>query len=248
MPLSEDYRISIKILKSRWWITIVKLQKMIDKEQITQVLKILKKSQSGVRKTTLNREAKENKNYSPYQTLISCLLSLRAKDEVTEVISEELFKIAKTPKEMLKIPEEQLKKIIFSSGHYNKKAEAIRYVSRELISRFNSQVPQTREELMSIKHIGPKTANIVLAFCFNKPVIPVDIHCHRIPNRLNWIKTKTPEQSEIALMEIIPKEYWSDFNGIFVLFGKTVCLPVSPLCSNCPIKNYCKRIGVKTSR
>jgi len=221
---------------------------MAKREEIVKVLKILKKSQKGIRKTTLNRESKESKRYSPYQTLISCLLSLRAKDEVTEVVSEELFKIAKTPEEMLKIPKVKLKRIIFSSGHYNKKAEAIRHVSRELIERFNSKVPETREELMSIKHIGPKTANIVLAFSFGKEVIPVDIHCHRIPNRIGWIKTKTPEQSEIALMEIIPKKHWADFNGIFVLFGKTICTPVSPFCSKCPIRKYCKRIGVKTSR
>jgi len=221
---------------------------MANTQQITKVLEILKKYQSGVRKTTLNRESKDSKRYSPYQTLISCLLSLRAKDEVTEIISEELFKIADTPEEMLKIPEQKLKKIIFSSGHYNKKAEAIRHVSRELIEKFSSKVPDTREELLSIKHIGPKTANIVLAFCFDKPYIPIDTHCHRIPNRIGWIKTKNPDQTEIALMEILPKEYWADFNGIFVLFGKTVCLPVSPLCSNCPIRDYCKRVGVNKSR
>jgi endonuclease-3 len=221
---------------------------MATKQQISKVLEILKKYQEGTRKTTLNREAKDSKRYSPYQTLISCLLSLRAKDEVTEIISEDLFKIAKTPEEMLKIPEKRLKEIIFSSGHYNKKAEAIRHVSKELIEKFDSKVPQTREELESIKHIGPKTANIVLAFSFGKEVLPIDTHCHRIPNRIGWIKTKNPEQSEIALIEIIPKEYWADFNGIFVLFGKTVCLPVSPLCSTCPIKDYCKKVNVKTNR
>jgi len=217
-------------------------------EEISKVIEILKDYLSQYRKTTLNRESKDSKRYSPYQTLISCLLSLRAKDEVTEVISENLFKIAKTPEEMLKIPEKELKKIIFKSGHYNRKAEAIYSVSKELIERFNSQVPKTREELESIKYIGPKTANIVLAFSFNKPVIPVDTHVNRIPNRIGWIKTKTPEQSELALMEIIPKQYWSDFNGIFVLFGKKVCLPVSPLCSTCPINKYCKRVGVKNHR
>jgi len=221
---------------------------METKQQISKVLELLKKSQEGVRKTTLNREGKDTKNFTPYQTLISCLLSLRAKDEVTEVISKELFKYAKTPEEMLKIPEKQLKKIIFSSGHYNKKAEAIYHVSRELIGKFNSKVPETREELESIKHIGPKTANIVLAFSFGKEVIPVDTHVHRVPNRLGWIKTKTPEESEVELMKILPKEYWSDINGIFVLFGKTVCLPVSPLCSTCPISKFCKKVNVKTSR
>jgi endonuclease-3 len=221
---------------------------MASQKQIVKVLEILKKFQSGARKTTLNREAKENKSYSPYQTLISCLLSLRAKDETTERISRDLFKVAKTPEDMLKIPEEKLKEIIFSSGHYNRKAEAIRHVSRELINKFNSKVPDTREELLSIKHIGPKTANIVLAFSFNKPYIPVDVHVHVVANRLGWIKTKNAEKSEVELMKILPRKYWKEINGILVLFGKKICDTRSPWCSKCPIRKYCKRVGVKKSR
>ena len=221
---------------------------MPNTKQIIQVLKILENFQKGTRKTTLNREAKEEKNYTPYQTLISCILSLRAKDEITEVISEKLFKIARTPQEMLKIPQKKLEKIIFSSGYYRNKAKTIKHISKEILERFNNQVPETREELMSIKGIGPKTANIVLAFSFNKPVIPVDVHVHVLANRLGWVKTKTPEQTEIALMKVLPKKYWIEINGIFVLFGKTICVPVSPKCSKCPIRNYCKRIGVKKSR
>jgi endonuclease-3 len=221
---------------------------MATKPQISKVLEILKKFQEGTRKTTLNRESRDTKRYSPYETLISCLLSLRAKDETTEIISENLFKVANTPEQMLKIPEKELKKIIFSSGHYNKKAEAIMHVSRELIEKFGSKVPDTYEDLISIKHIGPKTANIVLCFSFNKQVIPVDTHVHRIPNRLGWIKTKNPEKSEKELEKILPKKYWSDINGIFVLFGKTVCVPISPFCSKCPINKYCKRVNVKKSR
>ncbi|MBM3247774.1 endonuclease III, partial [Candidatus Pacearchaeota archaeon] len=156
-------------------------------QEISETIEILKEYLKDERKTTLNREGKDTKNFTPYQTLISCLLSLRAKDEVTEKISEDLFKVAKTPEEMLKLDEKKLKEIIFSSGHFNKKAEAIRHVSRELIEKFNSQVPQTHEELLSIKHIGPKTANIVLCFAFDKEFIPVDTHVHRIPNRLGWL-------------------------------------------------------------
>jgi endonuclease-3 len=221
---------------------------MVNKQEISRVIELLQKYLSPYRKTTLNREAKDKKRYSPYQTLISCILSLQAKDEITEVISEELFTIAKTPEEILKIPQQRLEKIIFSSGYYRVKAKTIKHISKELITRFNSKVPQTKEELMSIKGIGPKTANIVLAFSFNKPVIPVDTHVNRIPNRIGWIKTKNPEQSEIALMEVIPKKYWADFNGIFVLFGKKVCLPVSPSCSQCPIKDFCRKVSVKTFR
>lgn len=221
---------------------------MDKQKQISKTLEILKKYQKNTRKTTLNRESKDTKNYSPYETLISCLLSLRAKDEITEIISNDLFKIANTPKKMLEIPISKLKKIIFKSGHYNKKAEAIRHVSKELIEKYNSKVPETYEKLISIKHIGPKTANIVLCFCFNKNVIPVDTHVHRIPNRLGWIKTKTAEKSEGELMKVVPRKYWSDINGIFVLFGKTICVPISPFCSKCPIRQHCKRINVKTSR
>jgi endonuclease-3 len=220
-------------------------------KEIAQIIKLLKYSQTGIRKTTLNRESKErkdNKRYTPYQTLISCLLSLRAKDKTTEKISKELFKIAKNPNEMIGIPEQRLKKIIFSSGHYNKKAGAIISVSKEIIERFNGEVPSTKEELMSIKHIGPKTANIVLCFSFNKRVIPIDTHCHRIPNRIGLVSTKTPEETEKELMKILDKRYWRDFNGIFILFGKTICLPVSPKCSICPIKKFCDRIGINKSR
>jgi endonuclease-3 len=149
---------------------------------------------------------------------------------------------------MLQLEEEKLKEIIFSSGHYNKKAEAIRYVSKEILEKFSGRVPETKEELLSIKHIGPKTANIVLCFSFGKKVIPVDTHVHRIPNRLGWLKTKTPEQTEIELMNLLPEEYWTEINGIFVLFGKTICLPVSPKCSECPINKFCKKVGVERSR
>ena len=217
-------------------------------QELINVLELLKKSQEGVRKTTLNRESKDSKRYSPYQTLISCILSLQAKDEITEVISEELFRIAKTPEEMLKLPLKKLEKIIFSSGYYHNKAKTIRHISQELIDKFDSQVPDTREALMSIKGIGPKTANIVLAFSFGKDYIPVDVHVHITSNRLGWVKTKYPEQTEIALMEILPKKYWREINGILILFGKQICDTRSPWCSKCPISKYCEKVGVKKSR
>ena len=138
--------------------------------------------------------------------------------------------------------------IIFSTGHYHKKAVALKSVSKDLIEQFNSKVPSTQEELLSIKHIGPKTANIVLNFAYNQPYIPVDTHCHRIPNRLGWVKTKTAEKTEIELMKILPKKYWKEFNGIFVLFGRTTCVPISPFCSKCPIKKHCPKINVIKSR
>ncbi len=218
---------------------------MASAKQISKIIEIIKKSQRGLRKTTLNREAE---TYSPYQTLVSCLLSLRAKDETTEKISQALFRTARTPKAMLKIPRKRLEKIIFSSGHYRRKAEALRHVSQQLIERFNSRVPDTREELESIKHIGPKTANIVLAFSFGKQYIPVDIHVHIVSNRLGWIKTKTAEKSEVELMKVLPRKHWREINGVLVLFGKQICETRSPRCSICPVREYCPKIGVKKSR
>jgi len=216
--------------------------------QISQTLELLKKTQHGIRKTTLNREAKETKNFTPFQTLISCLLSLRAKDETTEKISQELFKIADTPQKILNLPQKKLEKIIYSSGYYKNKAKAIKKTSQQILEDYGGNVPNTKEELLKLYGVGPKTANIVLCFAFNKKVIPVDTHVNRIPNRLGWVRTKTPEQTEIELMKILPKKYWTEINGIFILFGKTICLPVSPKCSICQIRKYCKRVGVKKSR
>lgn len=211
---------------------------------IEPIMKILEKK-FPVSKTTLN---KMRKNPNAFKILISCLLSLRTQDKNTDIVSKKLFAVAQTPKEILALPLKKLEKLIFSSGHYRKKARTLKHVSKVLLEEFDGKVPKTREELMSIKGIGPKTANIVLAFAFGKKVLPIDTHCHRIPNRLGWIKTKTPEQTESALNQILPKKYWTDFNSIFVQFGKTICQPVSPLCSTCPINQYCPRIGVTKSR
>jgi endonuclease-3 len=209
------------------------------------IMKKLKKIYPSTEMTTLNRMRKKP---DAFKVLISCLLSLRARDENTEKVSKQLFEVVNTPEELAKIPLPKLEKIIFSSGHYKKKARTLHSVSRELIERFNSKVPNKKEELLSIKGVGPKTANIVLAFAFNQPVIPVDTHVHRIPNRLGWVKTKKPEQTEEELMKILPKIYWADFNAIFVQFGRDICQPVSPKCSICPINRYCKKIGVQRSR
>jgi endonuclease III len=195
--------------------------------------------------TTLNNMRDES---DAFKILISCLLSLRARDENTEKVSEKLFAVADTPEKIIKIPIEKLEKIIFSSGHYRKKARVLQHVSNELIQKFNSQVPATKDELLSIKGIGPKTANIVLAFAFNQLVLPIDTHCHRIPNRLGWLKTKTPEQTEKKLEKILPKKYWREFNSTFVQFGREICQPVSPRCSQCPVEKFCPRINVKKSR
>jgi endonuclease III len=212
---------------------------------ISKEMEILAKYFQHTDRTTLNSLRHKG---DPYKILIGCLLSLRAKDETTNRITDELFNKISTPQELLKVSDKELKKIIFSTGHFNKKCVSLKSVSKELIEKYDSKVPKTREELISIKHIGPKTANIVLNIAYNQQVLPIDTHCHRIPNRLGWIKTKNAEESEFALMKVLPKQYWIDFNALFVLFGKTICVPISPKCSECPISKHCPRINVEKSR
>jgi len=214
-------------------------------KNISQIMKILTKIYFSSNKTTLN---KMRKKPDPFKILISCLLSLRTQDKNTETASRKLFAVADTPKEIIRLPIQKLEKLIFSSGHYKKKARTLKHVSKVLIEKHNGKVPKTREELLKIKGIGPKTSNIVLAFAFGKLVIPVDVHVNRIPNRIGWIKTKTPEQTEKELEKILPKKYWREFNAIFVQFGQTICQPISPWCSKCFINKYCKKVGVKRSR
>ncbi len=214
-------------------------------KNIPKIIKILSKKYSSSSKTTLNRMRKKP---NAFKILISCLLSLRARDENTEKVSKQLFAVADTPEKISKLPIKKLEKLIFSSGHYHKKAKTLKHVSKELIKKFNSSVPSTQEELLSIKGIGPKTANIVLAFAYNQLVLPIDTHCHRVPNRLGWVKTKTAEQTEKELVKTLPKKYWKEFNAIFVQFGKEICQPISPWCSKCPLNKYCSKINVIKSR
>ncbi len=196
-------------------------------------------------RTTLNSM---RKNPNAFKILISCLLSLRTQDKNTEKVSKILFAVADTPEKILKLSDKKLEKLIYSSGHYKKKAKTLKHVSKVLIEEHNGRVPDKKEELLEIKGIGPKTANIVLAFAYGQIVIPVDVHVHVIANRLGWVKTKTPEQTEKELERVLPKKYWKEINAILVLFGKEICDTRSPKCSQCPVRRYCPRIGVVHSR
>ncbi|HRN77979.1 MAG TPA: endonuclease III [Candidatus Dependentiae bacterium] len=184
----------------------------------------------------------------PYLVLVSCVLSLRTKDTISLPSSLELFKHAKTPQAMLKLPLKTVEKLIYPTGFYRTKAKNIHAMSKEILERFNGQVPHTKDELMSLPGVGSKTANLVLADGFGIPAICVDTHVHRISNRLGLIKTKTVEQTEKALQQILPKEYWSEWNKLLVMWGQNVCVPISPFCSRCAIADLCPRVGVKKSR
>jgi len=215
-------------------------------KNIPHVIKILRKWSIPYGLPTLRSTHKEK---DPFKTLIACLLSLRTQDKNTGKTSAALFKVADTPEKILKISIKQLEKLIYSSGYYRNKAKTIKHVSKVILEEYGGKVPSSTDELIKIKGIGRKTAAITRVFGFGKAdCIPTDVHVHVIANRLGWVKTKTPEQTEQELMKIVPKMYWFELNTLFVLFGKNICITISPLCSKCPIRKYCKRAGVKRSR
>ena len=184
----------------------------------------------------------------PYLVLISCILSLRTKDKTTIDACDRLFPKADTPQAMLKLSHARIAKLIYPVGFYNTKAKTIREISARILKDFRGKVPRTPEGLLSLKGVGLKTANLVLGLGYHIPAICVDTHVHRIPNRLGWIKTKTPEESEEALKQIIPRRLWIELNTILVTFGQNICLPVSPWCSRCAVGRACPRIGVRICR
>lgn len=184
----------------------------------------------------------------PYKVLISCLLSLRTRDEVTAQATKRLFERATTPEEMVRLTKEEIEAAIYPVGFYHRKAAQILELSRTLIERYNSRVPDELEELLKLKGVGRKTANIVLTMGYNKPGVAVDTHVHRISNRLGVVATRTPNQTEFALRAILPQKYWIIFNDLLVMHGQTICTPISPKCSICPITKYCKRVGVTRFR
>ncbi len=218
----------------------------MDTKTFLKVLDILEKEYPKWNAPVVTLLAQHTKD--PYKVLISTIISLRTKDEVTAKASERLFKLADNPFDMVKLSEEQIAKAIYPAGFYKNKAKTILEVSKTLIEKYNGKVPDKLEELLKLKGVGRKTANLVLSLAFGKPAICVDIHVHRICNRLGFVKTKTPEETEFELMKKVPKKYWSKINNLLVAFGQTICKPVSPLCSKCPVEKYCEKVGVERSR
>jgi len=184
----------------------------------------------------------------PYLVLIGTLLSLRTKDEVTEKAMKRLTKNAKTPQALLNIHEEELQKLIYPVGFYRNKSRTLRDVSEIIIRKYGGRVPDSIDELLTIKGIGRKTANLVITEGFGKPGICVDTHVHRISNRLGIVSTKNPHKTEMSLRKILPKQYWIRYNTLLVTFGKRVCKPISPLCTTCLLSKICKKVGVGTHR
>ena len=184
----------------------------------------------------------------PFKILISCILSLRTQDKTTGDASARLFELASTPEALSRLSLKTIERAIYPVGFYRVKAGTIKDISREIIGKYHSRVPDTLEELLALKGVGRKTANLVLTRGFNKYGICVDTHVHRITNRWGLATTKSPNDTELALREILPKRFWKDLNGILVAFGQNICQPVSPFCSRCRIRSACDQRGVVRRR
>ncbi len=219
---------------------------MITDKNIDEVIEKVKESIKNFEKPALEKFNKKLKD--PYWILISCLLSLRTKDTITEEVTEKLYKIARTPQQILKLPLKKLKKIIYKTGFYNNKAKTIKKVTEKILYDFNGRVPDTLEKLLLLPGVGRKTANLVLTEGFNKIGICVDTHVHKIFNRWGYVRTKTPDETEIILRQKLPKKYWKKINNYLVTFGQNICLSISPFCSKCVINKKCPKIGIRKNR
>ncbi len=177
---------------------------------------------------------------NPYLVLIGCILSLRTNDKTTYPATLRMLKLAKTPEEMMRVNIEDLEKAIYPVGFYKNKAKQILELSRQIVEELKGQVPNEIDELVKFNGVGRKTANLVLAKGFNKPAICVDVHVHRIFNRIGYVNTKTPEETEFALRKKLPIKYWLDINTLMVTLGQNICKPIKPNCAACPISKYCQ--------
>jgi endonuclease-3 len=213
---------------------------------IHAIVRTLKREVRRWDPTAVGQVAEDSRD--PFRILISCLLSLRTKDEVTGQASARLFARAHTPAGILKLSEATIARLIYPVGFYRTKAKVIRGVCRTLIGQYGGRVPDSLDELLKLKGVGRKTANLVVSVGYGKPGICVDTHVHRISNRWGYVKTRTPEETEQALRRTLPRRHWIVFNDLLVGFGQNVCKPISPFCSRCPVERYCARIGVARSR
>ena len=215
------------------------------REDLDEVVGILREAYKEFREPVVTEVAKDK---DPYKVLISTVLSLRTKDETTKEASLRLFERAPDIFKLKELSEEEIKKLIYPVGFYKTKAKNLKKIAKIIVDKYDGVVPSDLDELLKLPNVGRKTANLVLAKGYNIPAICVDIHVHRISNRLGLVKTKTPTETEFALSKILPKKYWIEFNDLLVPFGQNICRPTSPFCSRCPIYDFCDRVGVQRWR
>lgn len=215
-------------------------------DKIHEVIRLLRREVPRYREPIVGRQARKRRD--PFRILIATLLSLRTKDEMTEVASERLFRVADTPESILKLKTEELERLIKPAGFYRNKAKTLKHVSGELLEKYEGKVPDDLDRLLAIKGVGRKTANLVITVGFGKPGICVDTHVHRITNRWGYVKTRKAHETETALRKKLPKEYWIEINDLLVVWGQQICRPISPFCSRCVLFDHCDRTAVKKSR
>jgi endonuclease-3 len=215
-------------------------------EEIHRIVRMLTRTSRQWNPTAVGAVAQDSRD--PFRVLIACLISLRTKDAVTAEASARLFRLARTPRAMVRLPAARIARAIYPAGFYRTKARTIKGLCRTLLAEYGGKVPDDLERLLGLKGVGRKTANLVLTVGYGKPGICVDTHVHRISNRLGIVRTKAPEETEFALRSVLPRRHWIPYNDLLVTFGQNLCKPVSPLCSTCPVNTLCPRLGVTKHR
>lgn len=211
-------------------------------EEIREVFRILRENYRSWNAPVVTLVAQHSRD--PFQVLVCALLSTRTRDETTAEVCRRFLKRIKSPKDLTDIPLEELEKLIYPVGFYRNKARQLKELGKVLIERFGGKVPDNLEDLLSLKGVGRKVANLVLADGYGKPAICVDTHVHRITNRWGLVSTKTPEETERELMKKLPKDLWIPVNRLLVAFGQSICRPTRPRCGICPVERFCGKVGV----
>lgn len=212
---------------------------------IAEVIRKLKKTVKDFPTPSVTVIAEKN---DPFAVLVSCLISLRTRDEVTESASARLFSLAKSPAQLLKLSDSKIEKAIYPAAFFRNKTRSLKELCEVLVKDYSGKVPDTLEELLKLKGVGRKTANLTLILGHDKPGICVDIHVHRISNRWGYVNTQSPDETERVLRDILPKRFWKGYNDLLVSFGQNLCKPVSPFCTSCPLENQCPKMGVSRFR
>jgi len=214
--------------------------------EIEQIIRTLQRFLADTQIPAVSEVAELRRD--PFPILVSTMISLRTKDDVTAAASQRLLSRAPSATALARLARKQIAELIYPAGFYNTKAKNLKAMAEQLVSLYEGRVPEDMEQLLELPGVGRKTANLVRNLGFGLDGICVDTHVHRISNRLGWVKTKTPEQTETALEQVLARGYWIPINELLVRFGQTLCTPISPFCSRCPIRDHCPRIGVVRSR
>jgi endonuclease-3 len=195
---------------------------------------------------SVSKIAREKRD--PFRILVSTVISLRTKDEVTDEASRRLFELADTPEALSRLNTRTIQKAIYPAGFYKTKARVLKDISRRLVDQYGGRVPDSVDELLTFKGVGRKTATLVVSLGYGKPAICVDTHVHRVSNRLGLVETANPTETEHALADVLPRRYWIGYNELLVRFGQQICKPISPHCTTCPVLRLCPQIGVGRHR